>query len=396
MSYVNTHHTKCKFTVDVHQSTMFSNRITSVNPSGVREIFELVGGDAINLGLGEPDYEPPKVAKEALKSALDMGMNKYGPTIGLKPLRESVASYLARYCEEIISSNVVITSGATEALLVISQSLYNPGDEVLIPEPGFVLYHPHAVLAGAKPITYGLSEERGFEPDTDEIQEQITGKTKAIVVNSPSNPTGGVISRKTFNALAEIASDNGIYIISDEVYDNYIYEGEHFSFCEHLDNAIVVNSFSKSMATTGWRIGYLVTNDEAVKQISKMHYYTMACPPTPIQYAVNIAMPYMMEFLEEIVPVFDCRRKKMVSMLNEIPGFKCDLPKGSIFAFPSYDMEIPSMELAKTIASQGVITSPGIAFGSRGEGHLRFSYAASEEDIEKGLMIVKDVVETLC
>lgn len=375
---------------------MFSNRITSVNPSGVREIFELVSGEAINLGLGEPDYEPPKVAKEALKSALDLGMNKYGPTVGLASLRESVASYLERYCEGIVPSNVVITSGATEALMVVSQSLYDQGDEVLIPEPGFVLYHPHAVLAGAKPISYGLSEDEGFEPNIDEIQEKITSRTKAIVVNSPSNPTGGVISRETFNALVEIASDNGIYIISDEVYDNYVYEGEHFSFCEHLDNAVVVNSFSKSLATTGWRIGYLATNQDAVTQISKMHYYTMACPPTPIQYAINVAMPHMMEFLEEVVPVFDCRRKKMVSMLNEIPGFKCDLPKGSIFAFPSYDMDIPSIELAKAIASKGVICGPGIAFGPRGEGHLRFSYAASEEDIEKGLMIVNEVVETLC
>lgn len=375
---------------------MFSKRITSVQPSGVREIFELVGGDAINLGLGEPDYEPPKVAKDALKNALDMGMNKYGPTLGLVQLRESVASYLGRYSEDVRPSNVAITAGATEALLVISQSLYDPGDEVLVPEPGFVLYHPHAVLAGAKPVTYGLREEEGFEPDVDEIQESITGKTKALVVNSPSNPTGGVISRETFNALVDIAADNGIYIISDEVYDNYIYEGEHHSFCEHLDISIVVNSFSKSLATTGWRLGYLVTNEEALSQISKMHYYTMACPPTPIQYAVNMALPHMSEFLKTVVPVFDHRRRKMVSMLNQITGFKCGMPKGSIFTFPTFDLDISSLELAKTIASNGVICSPGAAFGPRGEGHLRFSYAASDEDIEKGLSIVAEVVESFC
>lgn len=375
---------------------MFSKRITSVQPSGVREIFELVGGDAINLGLGEPDYEPPKVAKDALKNALDMGMNKYGPTLGLVQLRESVASYLGRYSEDVRPSNVAITAGATEALLVISQSLYDPGDEVLVPEPGFVLYHPHAVLAGAKPVTYGLREEEGFEPDVDEIQESITGRTKALVVNSPSNPTGGVISRETFNALVDLAADNGIYIISDEVYDNYIYEGEHHSFCEHLDISIVVNSFSKSLATTGWRLGYLVTNEEALSQISKMHYYTMACPPTPIQYAVNMALPHMSEFLKTVVPVFDHRRRKMVSMLNQIPGFKCGMPKGSIFTFPTFDLDIPSLELAKTIASNGVICSPGVAFGPRGEGHLRFSYAASDEDIEKGLSIVAEVVESFC
>jgi len=374
---------------------MFSKRITSVNPSGVREIFELVGGDAINLGLGEPDYQPPGVAKEALKEALDMGMNKYGPTLGLAKLRESIAEYLHRYAGSVGPENIAVTSGGTEALMVISQSLYDPGDEVLIPEPGFVLYHPHAVLAGARPVSYGLREEEGFQPDVDEIQELITDRTKAIVVNSPSNPTGGVMSRETFEALIDIANDRNIWIISDEVYDNYIYEGEHHSFCENLERSIVVNSFSKSLATTGWRIGYLAANEEAITQLSKMHYYTMACPPTPIQHAILTAMPSMNEFLKDVVPVFDSRRRKMVSMLNDIEGFECIQPAGAIFAFPSYTMDMCSMDLAKEIAKRGVICSPGAAFGPRGEGYMRFSFAASEEDIERGLTVVRDVVESL-
>jgi aspartate aminotransferase len=374
---------------------MFSKRITSVTPSGVREIFELVGGDAINLGLGEPDYDPPKIAKDALKEAIDRGMNKYGPTLGLPKLRESISKYLHKYNRSIGPDNVAVTAGGTEALMAISQSLYNPGDEVLIPEPGFVLYHPHTVLAGATPIPYGLREEEGFQPDIDEIQGLITDKTKAIVVNSPSNPTGGVLSREVFNALVDIASDEELWIISDEVYDNYVYEGRHYSFTEHIDHSIVVNSFSKSLATTGWRIGYMVGSEEAIKQLSKMHYYIIACPPTPIQHAILTAMPHMRSFLKEVVPVFDRRRQKMMSLLNDVPGFECTMPQGAIFAFASYRVDMPSMDLAKTIATQGVICSPGVAFGPRGEGHLRFSYAASEEDIEKGLGVVREVMESL-
>jgi len=373
---------------------MFSNRILSVNPSGVRAIFELAKGEAINLGLGEPDYDPPEVAKEALKRALDIGMNKYGPTNGMIQLRESIANYYSRYSNEVAAKNVIVTAGATEALMVISQSLFQGGDEVLVPEPGFVLYHPHAVLAGAKPVPYHL-KEGDFDPDIEAMKESISDKTKAIIVNSPSNPTGGVLSEQAFQAIVDISQDHGLWVISDEVYDNFVYEGKHRSFSECLENAIVVNSFSKSLATTGWRIGYLIANEKAVVQLSKMHYYAMACPPTPIQYAVHAAMPYMADFLGEIVPIFDQRRRLMVDLINQIPGFRCVMPRGAFFAFPTYDLEIPSMQLAKLIASSGVICSPGSAFGPHGEGHLRFSYAAYVDDIEKGLAIVSELVEGL-
>ncbi|MFP4546333.1 MAG: pyridoxal phosphate-dependent aminotransferase [Methanomassiliicoccales archaeon] len=374
---------------------MFSDRITSVDPSGIREIFELVGGDAINLGLGEPDYDPPARAKEALQEAICSGMNKYGPTSGLPQLREALAGYLGRYRDDITAANVMVTAGATEALMAVNQSLFQAGDEVLVPEPGFVLYHPHVVLAGATPVPYGLREEKGFDPDLEEIQERVNGQTKGLVVNSPSNPTGGVLSRECFRGLVDIAEDHGLWIVSDEVYDNLIYEGEHHSFCRHLERSVVVNSFSKSLATTGWRIGYLAASTEALSQISKMHYYTMACPSTPLQYAVWKAMPEMDSFLEEIRPVFERRRSRIVELINRIPGLSCDLPRGAFYAFPSYDADLPSMELAKRIASRGVICSPGSAFGPRGEGHLRFSYAASEEHIDRGMAVVRDVMEDL-
>lgn len=374
---------------------MFSNRILSVNPSGVREIFELAKGDAINLGLGEPDYDPPEVVREALRKAVNTGMNKYGPTNGIVQLRESIADYYGRYGNDLTAENVIVTAGATEALMVISQSLFQKGDEVLIPEPGFVLYRPHTVLAGAKPVAYDLITERGFDPDVEMIKENINTHTKAIVVNSPSNPTGGVISEEAFRAIVDLSQDHGLWVISDEVYDNFIYEGEHRSFSNYLDNSIVVNSFSKSLATTGWRIGYLLARKDVIIQLSKMHYFTIACPPTPLQYAIHAAMPYMDDFLMEMVSVFDRRRRLMVELLNRIPGFKCSLPRGAFFAFPSYDAKISSVELAKRIAAAGVICSPGSAFGPKGEGHLRFSYAASDSDIKNGLSVVHEVMSEI-
>lgn len=389
---VTAYHANSKRNIVIDSGNMFSNRILSVKPSGVREIFELVKGDAINLGLGEPDYDPPEVVREALRKAVNNGMNKYGPTNGVVQLRESIADYYRRYGNDLTAENVIVTAGATEALMVISQSLFQEGDEVLIPEPGFVLYRPHTILAGAKPVAYNLVTERGFDLDVEAIKESINDRTKAIVVNSPSNPTGGVISEDSFRAIVDLSQDHGLWVISDEVYDNFIYEGEHRSFSNYLDNSIVVNSFSKSMATTGWRIGYLLARKDVIKQLSKMHYFTIACPSTPLQYAIHTAMPYIDDFLREMVPVFDRRRKLMVELLNQIPGFRCNMPRGAFFAFPSYDLKMSSVELAKRIAAAGVICSPGSAFGPSGEGYLRFSYAASDSDIRKGLSVVKEIV----
>ncbi len=374
---------------------MFSNRITSITPSGIREIFENVGGGAINLGLGEPDFQPPLRAREALKKALDQGLNKYGPTNGLIQLKESVAFYLRKYNQNVTPEDLIITTGATEALMITTQSLFQEGQEVLVPEPGFVLYRPHIVLTGAEPVPYPLDKARGFDPDVEQIKEQINERTTGIIVNSPSNPTGGVISEETHRSLVDVSLDEDLWLISDEVYDNFVYEGKHYSFCENLEKSVVVNSFSKSMATTGWRLGYMTSNREVIDQVSKMHYYTVACPPTPIQYAINSTLCYIDDFLEKVIPAFDRRRKKMVSLINEIPGFECSMPRGAFYAFPSYDFDVKSMDLAKRIAREGVICSPGSAFGEQGEGHIRFSYAASEEDIEKGLRIVKDVVQEI-
>ena len=356
-------------------------------------MFEMATKDSINLGLGELDLEPPQEVTDALKQAVDQGRNRYGPTKGIDELRAAVASKISRYRSDITMDNVVITCSGTQGAMAAYQTLFDPGDEVLIPEPGFVLYEPDATLAGARPVSYGMNEET-FMPDIDAIVRSITPKTKGLVVNSPSNPTGGGLDRKTFNALCDIAEDHDLWIISDEVYEDFLYDGAvHHSFNERIERAVVLNSFSKSFAVPGWRIGYLSCPTDLTNEIAKMQYHMVAAPPTPQQYALAASFHVQKSFLEEIMPLFDRRRKLMAKLLNEIDGFRCPVPKGAFYAFPSYNRKISSHNLAMRIVKAGVIVAPGTAFGRKGEGHLRFSYAASEESIMKGLEIVKKVAE---
>lgn len=374
---------------------MVSKRALSIKPSGIREIFEMATVDAINLGLGELDFEPPKEAREAYKEALDQDRNRYGPTKGIDPLRKKVAAKVQRYRGDITYNNVIITASGTQGTMAAFQTLFEKGDEVLIPEPGFVLYEPDSVLCDATPVPYPLSYEEHFQPDIEAIKERITPRTRGMVVNSPSNPTGSVLSYESFKALKDIAQDHDLWIISDEVYEDFIYSGKHHSFNEVIERAVVLNSFSKSFAVPGWRIGYLTAPLELVNHISNMQYHLVACPPTPPQFALAKVFDTQEEFVKRIVPTFMRRRKAMVDGLNDIRGFHCHLPEGAFYAFPSFSQGMPSRDLARRLVASGVICAPGTAFGELGESHLRFSYAASEENIAKGLAIVKKVVEAL-
>jgi len=375
---------------------MVSKRVMSIKPSGIREMFEMATRDSINLGLGELDLEPPQEVTDALKQAAAEGRNRYGPTKGIDGLRQAVAAKVAaRYRKDIGVENVIITASGTQGTIATYQTLFDPGAEVLIPEPGFVLYEPNAVLAEARAVPYGLTPG-DFQPDVEEIKSLITPRTKGLVVNSPSNPTGGVLDRETFNALIDLANDHDLWIISDEVYEDFLYDGAvHHSFNECIERAVVLNSFSKSFAVPGWRIGYLTAPKDLVDDLAKMQYHLVAAPPTPQQYALVRAFGAQEGFLRQVVPLFDRRRRTIARLLNEIEGFHCPLPRGAFYAFPSYEQDIPSRELALRMVKAGVIAAPGTAFGERGEHHLRFSYAASEESITRGLEIVRAVAEGL-
>ncbi len=374
---------------------MFPERVSSLKVSGIRKLFEAAPRSAINLGLGEPDIQPPREMIEAFCRALREGHNKYGPSAGIPELREAIAEYLRRYRKDVSFDNVIVTAGATEGMRIACETILGEGDEALVPNPGFIIYGPDVKLAGGRPVEYTLRRENGYLPDVEEVKSLITPKTKAIILNSPSNPTGTVFPKETVKALCEVAKEHKMYILSDEVYDGYVYEGEHWSFARFHNDTIIVQSFSKSLAATGWRIGYVATSKEIVQQLSKVQYYTLACPPTATQFAVLEGLKVLDRFQAEVLAEFRKRRDVALRKLAEIPTFNTPAVSGAFYAFPSYAQKIASEKLALRILEAGVICAPGSSFGSKGEGHLRFSYANSQGNIAKGLDLVKDLAARL-
>ena len=371
-----------------------SDRLAAIPMSGIRKMFDLAKPDSINLGLGEPDLEPPKEAIEGMNAAAVDGKNKYSPTAGIPELRDAIAERFSRYNPGLSGRNVIVTPSGSTALLEMTQAFVDPGDEVLVPSPGFVIYAPHASLAGGKPVEYRLTEG-DFQPDIDYIQDRITEKTKMIVVNNPSNPTGGVLSEESRKALADIAHDKDVMIMSDEVYGSFVYEGRHQSLLLYLDRAVGGGGFCKMMAVTGWRLGFAIANEECMDALVKMQYHVCASPGMPAMYGVLNAMPSIDPYLENARATFKKRRDLISKRINEIDGMSIIPPKGAFYAFPSFDLDMTSQELANELVKAGLICTPGSAFGTFGEGHLRFSYAASEEKIDKGMDILADTVRKI-
>ncbi|MDO9537581.1 MAG: aminotransferase class I/II-fold pyridoxal phosphate-dependent enzyme [Thermoplasmata archaeon] len=374
----------------------FAARAKRLQISGIRKMFEMAGPDSINLGLGELDFEPSELAMKALADAVHNGYNHYGPTKGIPELRKALAERLTRYRPDVEMDNIIVTAGGTQGLLVSAMTLFDHGDEVLTPDPGFVIYQPHVIMCGATPLRYSLRFENNFQPNPDEIQELITPRTKAIIVNSPNNPTSGILEPDTIKALRDIAVENELVIISDEVYDEIIFEGEHHSLLNpDYDNVVYINSFSKTFALTGWRLGYMASSKYMVNQLSKLQYYNIACPPTPLQKAIFDVMNAPTNSVQERVDILRKRRDVIVKRLNDIDGFSCLKPKGAFYAFPTFDHDISSEDFAMELVKSGLICAPGSAFGKGGEGHLRFSFANSLEMIEKGMDVLEKVAATI-
>jgi aspartate aminotransferase len=269
-------------------------------------------------------------------------------------------------------------------------ALYDPGDEVLVPNPGFVLYAPHARLMGATPVPYSLPARRRYLPDLAELEKLVTRRTRAIVVNSPSNPTGGVFPRATVDRIVAFAERHDLMIVSDEVYDEIVYDGPSTSFWGRTDRVVIVNSFSKTLAMTGWRIGYLVAPRALALDLNKMHYHIMACPSTPAQVAVLAGLSSSKKTIRAMVREFRARRSLVVRLLGRIPGIEVVPPAGAFYAFPRFRWPQSSSEVATALLRRGVITTPGDAFGSLGASHLRLSFAASRANLEIGIGILRD------
>lgn len=376
----------------------FSDRALEIQPTGVRKMFDLAGDDAISFGLGEPDFQPPKVAIDAFHKAMLDGHNKYTTTAGLPALREKIARSWDSYQSGMNQDNVCITMSGTNALLNLFLTLVNPGENVLLPEPYFPLYGPDVTICGGEDRYYPCKFENEFIPKVEDLQALVDENTVAILYNFPSNPTGGTLNHTQRDALLEFAKQNDLWIISDEVYDRIVFEGEHVSFMgTDYDKVIVVNSFSKTFAMTGWRIGYIIsTNLEAMAQITKMQYYITACSNDAMQYAVLTAMEEAPDYPDIIANEFMERCEIIVERLNNMPGVECHKPKGAIYVFPKVHVEgMNSEEIALELLKDGVLCSPGSAFGPSGEGHLRFAYTISKEDILRGMDKVEATLNRL-
>jgi len=371
----------------------FSDRAMGIQPTGVRKMFDLAGDDVISFGLGEPDFQPPAIAIEAFHQAMLDGKNKYTTTAGLPSLRAKIAESWATYQTGLDESNVCITMSGTNALLNLFLTLVNPGDNVLLPEPYFPLYGPDVSIAGGNSTYYPCLFEHEFIPQVSDLEALIDERTVAILYNFPSNPTGGTLDPSQRDELLAFAKKHDLWIISDEVYDRIVFDAPHVSFLgAGYDKVLVVNSFSKTFAMTGWRMGYILSSHaHAMQQVIKMQYYIAACSNDAMQHAILATIEQASDYPDMVAEEFKQRRDLIVNRLNAMPGVECHKPQGAIYVFPKVTVPgMNSQDLAMELLKDGVLCSPGSAFGPSGEGHLRFAYTISQEDIMRGM----DKVET--
>ena len=376
----------------------FTKRVRSIQPTGVRKMFDMAGDDVISFGLGEPDFQPPPIAIEEFYKAMLDGRNKYTTTAGLPELRKVIAESWSDYDSNLDENNVCMTMSGTNALFNCFMALIEEGNNVLIPEPYFPLYGPDVTLTGGEARYYPCLFENEFIPSIDDLEKLVDENTKAILYNFPSNPTGAMLSIEQRDELLNFAVKHNLWIISDEVYDRIIYDGEHVSFIgTDYDRVLLINSFSKTFAMTGWRIGYVLSpNLDAMTQVIKLQYYLAACSNDGMQYAVLAAFQKASKYPEQMALEFKERRDLICQRLNEMPGVSCHVPKGAFYVFPKVSIEgMNSEELAIELLKGGVLCSPGSAFGKSGEGHLRFAYTISKEDISKGMDKVEAVLKKL-
>jgi aspartate aminotransferase len=359
-----------------------ARRCESINLSEIRKMFDITAKDAINLSLGEPDFDTPLHIREAVKAALDKGFTHYTSNKGIIELREAISCKLKDENEiEADPESILVTVGASQALYISLQALVNKGDEVLIPDPGFLSYDAFVKLAEGKMVPISLKEENEFRMTPENVLNKITKKTKAIILNSPSNPTGAVMQKEDIKGIAEIAEDHNIYLISDEVYEHILYEGKHYSPGRYTENVITINAFSKTYAMTGFRIGYMAAKPEITEELLKVHQYNVACASSLSQIAGLEALIGPQECVGEMVAEFKRRRDLVVKRLNEM-GIRIKAPEGAFYVFP----KVPnSQEFVNEAIKKAVIIVNGSSFGKCGENHFRISYAASYEKLVEAM-----------
>ena len=366
--------------------TEFSSRVERVSISGIREVFEAAGEDAINLGLGQPDFPAPENARRAAIEAIESGdADGYTSNKGTAELRAAVADKHARDNEFAVDpENVIATAGGSEALHVAIEAHVDEGEEVVYPDPGFVSYEALTHLAGGEPKPVPLREDLTMDPAA--VEEAITDDTAAFVVNSPANPTGAVQSEADTREFARIADEHDVLCISDEVYEPFVFDGEHHSPADFTDweNVVVVNAASKRYSMTGWRLGWVAGSHERVERMLRVHQYVQACASAPAQYAAEAALSGPQDHVEEMRRAFEERREVLLDGLEDA-GLEVPRPQGAFYAMP----RVPE-GWAEEVIDRGVVVVPGEAFGAHGAGHARISYAVSVETLKEALEVIRE------
>ena len=368
--------------------TAFSSRVEQVSISGIREVFEAAGEDAINLGLGQPDFPTPDHARQAAVDAVQAGKaDAYTSNKGTRELREAIADKHARDNDlDVDPEDVVATAGGSEALHVALEAHVDAGQEVVFPDPGFVSYDALTHLAGGTPKPVPLREDLTLDPAT--VEEAITDDTAAFVVNSPANPTGAVQSPDDMREFARIADEHDVLCISDEVYEHIVFEGEHRSPLEFSDsgNVVVVNACSKTYSMTGWRLGWVTGATDRIERMLRVHQYAQACASAPAQFAAEAALSGPQDVVEEMRAAFEQRRDVLLDGLGDI-GLKCPTPEGAFYAMP----KVPEGFVDECI-ERGVVIVPGEAFGEHGAGYARISYPVDVETLQEALEIMDEAL----
>ena len=352
---------------------------------------EQQGRDVVHLEIGEPDFDTPAHVKEAAKQALDEGWTHYGAAAGLPELRQAIADHVARTRAIAVDpAQVVVTPGAKPVLFFSLLALVQPGDEVILPDPGFPIYESMIRFAGATPVPLTLREERAFAFDPAELPALFSRRTRLIILNSPHNPTGGVLDRPALEAVAAAAQEHDVTVLADEIYSSILYGGEHVSITSlpgMAERTILLDGFSKTYAMTGWRLGYGVFPRPLVAGIERLMVNSVSCTASFVQRAGLAALRGPQEPVTAMVAEFQRRRALIVDGLNAIPGIRCLEPQGAFYAFPNVrELGLGSDELADRLLQEaGVAALAGTAFGSAGEGYLRLSYANSIPNLQEAL-----------
>ncbi|PKL60718.1 MAG: aromatic amino acid aminotransferase [Methanomicrobiales archaeon HGW-Methanomicrobiales-4] len=370
-----------------------SERAKAIPPSGIRRFFDLAGQmeDVISLGVGEPDYTTPWHICEAAIASIEQGNTAYTSNTGMESLRLEISRFLTeRYnISYDPGSEMIVTTGVSEALDIAIRAVINPGDEALVVDPIYVSYSPCITLAGGTPVLMPCLEKDRFRLTPDVLMEHITPRSKVLILNFPNNPSGAVMREEDLKGIADVVVDHDLLILSDEVYAELTYEGRHCATASIdglWDRTVTLSGFSKAFAMTGWRLGYLCAPKEITAAALKIHQYVMLSAPTMAQHGALEALRHGQESMELMVREYHMRRNLFVDGLNRI-GLPCHLPEGAFYAFPSVEQTgLSDQEFAERLITEaGVAVVPGSVFGSAGEGHVRCAYAVSRHDLSEAI-----------